>query len=329
MVDLESGLKNPTYDEVEIPENFGPVTVQVDEFKMKRFAFTQDDYSSMPNSDFQNNSTIASAGILANDLLQMFTTKYAPSDVVGLHTEEELWFYQPIKMNSEAILNAKYVEKYEKRGQGYVVMEAEARTISGQTLLKHRGTEIIRTAPAEIGGRGAASQSSGSKSRVNPIYPEMSEAFCYFNQDVRIGMHIKPLVKFTTMEQVAIFSRYGEFISSIHTNLQKARANNLDLPIVQGQQLVCYFTELLSIAFGDDWYPEGHLHVKFLEPAKVFDVIELNAVVVDIIETSSKHEYRLELWAKSDRNRLNAIGWAQASIMKTEIVSSKISKGVE
>jgi hypothetical protein len=42
--DLEAGTKDPTYENIEVPEDFGPVEVLVDDFKIKRFAFVADDF---------------------------------------------------------------------------------------------------------------------------------------------------------------------------------------------------------------------------------------------------------------------------------------------
>jgi hypothetical protein len=43
--DLEAGLKEPIFENLEIPEALGPVTITVDDHKIKRFSFTQDDYA--------------------------------------------------------------------------------------------------------------------------------------------------------------------------------------------------------------------------------------------------------------------------------------------
>ncbi|MEK8173751.1 hypothetical protein NKH77_46925 [Streptomyces sp. M19] len=43
-IDPEAGLKEPVFENLEIPEKLGPATVLVDDHKIKRYAFTQDDY---------------------------------------------------------------------------------------------------------------------------------------------------------------------------------------------------------------------------------------------------------------------------------------------
>src|SRR5215207_3333885 len=64
------------YELVEIPKEFGPVQVLVDDHKIKTYAFTQDDYQSWyfaDNSPF--GKRIGHAAILANVLLWLFLTE--------------------------------------------------------------------------------------------------------------------------------------------------------------------------------------------------------------------------------------------------------------
>lgn len=310
--DLEDGMKAPTYDQIVIPELFGPVKVLVDEKKVRRFSFTQDDNENLDSVADLPVRLIAPAGLLANDLLQMFTTKYAPSQVVGLHTEEQLWFRQPVMIGEVVTLSASFVDKFVKRGQGCVVMEAEARNEKGELLVSHRGVEIMRTAPAEVGGRG--STGGGSGRTVNPYYDAALPGIGTLDHDVLVGMHLDPIEKETTMEQVAVFSRIGEFVRSTHTDLRTVHENGMYLPIVQGQQLVCYMTELLTRAFGISWHRGGELHAKFLKPVKVFETLSIEGVITDINIDGDRKFFDLDLWVKSRDETLHAIGWARGWI---------------
>ena len=42
--DLEAGLKEPEFENLEIPEHLGPVKEIIDDHKIKRYAFELDDY---------------------------------------------------------------------------------------------------------------------------------------------------------------------------------------------------------------------------------------------------------------------------------------------
>ena len=99
------------YENIVLGEDFGPIEEVVDEYKVKKFAFMMDDYNPWCFGDSPFGKRIGHAGILANDLLQLFTQVYDANTVVGLHTQEELWFVNPIFVGERARLYGKYVEK--------------------------------------------------------------------------------------------------------------------------------------------------------------------------------------------------------------------------
>lgn len=323
--DLEAGLRAPEFDMLVVPEDFGPVEVVVDDYKVKRYAFALDAFSEIALHGAAEGRRIAQAGILANDLLQLFTLKYAPSQVVGLHTEEELWFERPIEVGTRVSLSGRYVEKYELRGQGYVVMEARALDERGRVCIRHRGVEIMRTAPAEVAGRGSAGDSA--KRRVSGEFDRSLPLIEKVTPLTPAGSGLSPVRKEISAEQMAVFSRVGEYVSNIHNDLRTARAAGLAAPIVQGQQLVCLLAERLLEAFGDSWLSSGYLHVKFLKPVEALDTVELGGVVTAIRADADGTHADLDVWVGSSGARLNAIGWASCRVGIAENDDSNVVRG--
>jgi acyl dehydratase len=309
--DLESGAKEPTYENIQIPEDFGPIEVLVDDLKIKRFAFVADDFGDWYLRESPWGPRIGQPGLLANDLLQMFTTRYAPSQVVGLHTTEELWWERPVLLGERVRLTARYVDKYEHRGQGSVVMVAEARDQKGDVLVRHRGVEIMRTRPGEVGGRGSAGAGEGP--RITGEFDTSLPLVERIHPSTVPGTGLRPLRKEVTFEQMAVFSRLGEFVRNIHNDLEKARDAGLDVPILQGQQQVCYFAERAVGAFGAAWFTGGWLKVKFLRPVNAFDVIEVGGVVREVSTDGPDAAVDLDMWIRGADGRLVTVGWARCA----------------
>jgi acyl dehydratase len=297
--DPEASLKAPVYENIEVPEDFGPVDLVVDEYKARRFAFAQGD--SLPTG-----ARTAPIGVLANDLLQMFTLHYAASQVVGLHTEEELWFDQPVPVDEPVTLTARYTEKYERRGQGHVVMVAEALDAQGRTLIRHRGVEIMRTAPAEVAGRGSAEVASSP--RVRAEWDERLPLVDQVTDDVPAGSGLVPLHCEATLEQMALFSRLGEGVANIHSDLRTARRAGLDLPIMQGQQLVCHLAGFLDDRIGPSFQYGGWLRVKFLKPVRATERFSLEGAVRGF-ETADGTRAACDVWVRREDGGLAAVGW--------------------
>lgn len=312
VADLEEGLKDPIFENLEIPETFGPVEVLVDDHKIKRFAFTQDDYDAwhLREGPFDG-QRIGHACLLGNDLLQLFTLKYAGSKTVGFHTEEQMWFDSPVVLNELVTLSGTYVEAYERRGQGYVVMEAQAIGEDGRSIIRHRGVEILRTVPGALAGRG-----SGTPDRkVSGEVPADARIVGCFGAETRPGDVLASLEKVITAEQAAVFSRNGEFVRNIHNDLDVARAGQLRLPLVQGQQQVGVIGQYLTAAFGKRWFSQGWLRVKFVNTLEVFEPFKLTAVVTEVTEVEEGSRIDIEVWIrrKSDL-KMTALGWASCVI---------------
>lgn len=312
--DLEEGLKEPKFENITIPEHFGPVQEIIDDHKIKRYAFELDDYLSwsMEEENPFGKERIAQAGLLTNDIVQLFTLAYRGSKVIGLHTEAQLWFKSPAKLNEVVTLEGAYTDAYERRGQGYVVLEAGVKGEDAREIVRYRGVEIFQTTPGNIAGRASASPDK----KVSGEVPKDARYIVEVPEDLKCGDALVPLKKTITAEQAAVFSRVGEFVINIHNNLETARVGNLRIPIVQGAQFFCTLTELMTRAFGADFFTDGWLRAKFIAPIKVFEPFEAAGIVTGVyLAEDGKKKVELEVWIRrSSDNRLAAIGWASCII---------------
>lgn len=309
--DLEANLKEPTFENLEIPEKFGPVWIVVDDHKVKRFAFEHDDYHPWFLQAGPEGERIGHAGLLSNDLVQLFTTRYRASRTVGLHTEEQMWFASPVRVGERVCLEGAYTEAYERRGQGYVVMEATATSEDGRVIVRHRGVEILRTMPGSVVGRGSAQI---GKERVTGVVPEGSALVDSLGRESAVGTGMRALRKSVTQEQASVFSRAGEYVKNIHNDLEVARAGGLARPIVQGQQQYCLVCELLVKAFGYRFFRDGWLRCKFVNALDVFDEVEIGGVVTGRVAQGDDVKLDMEVWVRRSDGTLTTVGWASCRV---------------
>jgi acyl dehydratase len=305
------GKKEGLYELVEIPEEFGPVEILIDDHKVKTYAFTQNDYNPWYFSNSPFGKRIAHSSILANDLLSLFLTKYDPNTIIGLHTQEELTFHSPIFVDEKVTLKGTYVDKYEKRGKGYAVMEAEARGEDGRLLVKHRGIEIMRV---HAGSVVAKQTEKNVEKKVTGEYNKNIPPVEKAHVNIEIGTPIAPIVKHTSPEQSAVYSWAGRYVKNIHNNLEQAQKAGLSLPLVQGQQQVGYLTELLTNFFGASWFTSGSEKIKFIRPVAVGEVVTARGLVTDKKAENGQTRLELEVWVENINGELTAVGWADALI---------------
>ncbi|HEX3804684.1 MAG TPA: MaoC family dehydratase N-terminal domain-containing protein [Solirubrobacteraceae bacterium] len=308
MLGYSDEKKEGLYELVEVPEEFGPVERLVDDYKIKAFAFSQDDYNEWyftDNTPFQRR--IAPAGVLANDLMAIFLTKY--HSVVGLHTEEELRFHTPVFAGERVTLTGRYVDKYIKRGMGHVVLDTMAHGEDGRLVMQHHGTEVMRVAAGAVVGRQSA---EAVPKRVTGEFDKDREPATAARLDLHPGTPTETLTKVTHQDQMSVFSLAGQYVRNVHNDLDIARRAGLEKTLMQGQQQVCYAIELMTRFFGAAWFTSGRLRVKFIAPVYVDEIIEVQGVVTGASSDDEGERLDLEVWIRNGAGALSTVGWASA-----------------
>jgi acyl dehydratase len=302
------------YENIELGEDFGPIEEVVDDYTVKKFAFMMDDYHPWYFGDSPFGKRIGHAGIFANDLLQLFTQVYDPNTVVGLHTQEELWFVNPVFVGERVRLYGQYVEKYERRGKGYVVMEADARGEDGRVLLRHRGVEILHIELGPVVGKSTA---EAVEKRVTGEYRKDVEPVTRAWPGILPGTPLAPLVKQVMQDQIAVFSGVGKHLRNIHTDIEVARKAGLSNTLAQGMMETIYLTELLTRFFGRSWFITGWEKMKFIAPVPSGETVTARGVVTGESTGAEGTRMELEIWCENSAGKMTAAGWASARVTES------------
>ncbi|MFR9731125.1 hypothetical protein ACL03H_18015 [Saccharopolyspora sp. MS10] len=303
-----TGTKTATFENIEIPEEFGPFEMVVDERVVNNYAFAQDD-PGVRLTDARGRPAVSPI-VLSNELLFLFYARYDGNTAQGLHTHEELSLHSPVALGEVVTLSGRYVETEVRRGKGYVVMEAEARGADGRLLLRHRGTEIMRVHAADVVGRSTAPAPprlvTGEALDVEPA--------ARASWDLAARTPIRPVRKHISQEQMYVFSWGGRGFSNIHTDAAGARRSGMDRTVAQAMQQVGYLAQLLGSFHGDAWIGGGHLSVKFVRPFYVDEVVTARGAVLGEIDHDGERHLESEVWVENEQGAKTAVGWAHAPI---------------
>ncbi|MEU6643464.1 MaoC family dehydratase [Saccharomonospora sp. NPDC046836] len=306
---MTSQLKEARYELVEVPEPMGPVTVTVDRRKVLDYAYSEDDFGSWYFGDSPFGGPVGHPLVLANDLLFLFYENYDGNTAQGLHTHERLTFHAPIPVGETVTIQGGYVEKYERRGQGYVVLEAEARGADGRLLVRHVGKEIMRTVAGEVVGQRRAAHDERPRTvrgTVDASLPVVGRA----RLDVPEHAAIPSRTTTFTQDQMSVFSWAGRGYANVHTHSDKAAASGLDRTIVQAQQQTGLIIANLVEVFGATFFTSGELDLRFVSPAFVGEELTTSGAVVGV--TDGRLE--LEVWVDKADGTRTALGWASARV---------------
>ncbi|QHY96034.1 MaoC like domain protein [Streptomyces sp. S4.7] len=304
-----SHLKEARYELVEIPEPMGPVSVTVDRRKVLDHAYSEDDFGSWYFQDSPFGGPVGHPLVLANDLLFLFYEKYDGNTAQGLHTHEHLTFHSPVKVGETVTIEGGYTHKYERRGQGYVALDAEARGADGRLLVRHTGKEIMRAVAGEITGQNRTAGDVRSRTvlgTVDTTVPALDRA----RPDAPARAALPRRTTVFTQDQMSVFSWAGRGYANVHTAPDKAAASGLDRTIVQAQQQTGFLIANLIDVFGKAFFTSGELDLRFVSPAFVGDELTAGGAVAGV--TGDRLE--LEVWVDKADGTRTALGWASAQV---------------
>lgn len=306
------GTKEGNYENAQVGERFGPYTYPVDDFTVKLFAFAQDDYNPWCFSDENPfGKRIAHAACFNNDLLHVFFTHYNPDHVVGLHTQEELWFHHPAFVGENVTISAEYTDKYVKRGKGYIELRSQLVGEDGRLIVTHQGAEIMRIMGSQLTGeRTAKVEGDKVTGEFDAAIPEALRA----SEDLAEGTPVKGLKKTTTTYQTQAFSWGGMFFDTIHSNIHTAKAAGYDNLVVQGQQQVSFITQMLADFFGESWYRSGHEKIKILKPSLAGETLTFRGAVRRTTVEEEGTRLHLHVWGRDAKGDMTVCGWADSLV---------------
>lgn len=310
---IDLSLREPTYEAVIVGEEIGPVEVLADDHYLRQGTFAVDDYRPWHTSaDAHPMGQLVPSTAVLRDLVAHFCTIYDASRVVGLHQREEVWFHRPIPLGTRMRYTGRYIDKYERRGKGYVVFEAEARdTEDGGLLVRQISTEIMRIPENVQLGSGSAAP---PEDRVAGTWAEGVEPAASAHAGIAPGTPIVPLSKIAYQDQMSVFSGCNRQWSNIHTDIDVATRAGFRDTLAQGAMETCWSGELLGRFFGESWLTSGWIRQVYLKPVYRGDTITLRGVVKGTEPAEDGTRLTLEVWAENQDGVMTAAGWASGKL---------------
>jgi len=301
-------LERPTFDAIRVGDELGPVRLRVDDHFRRRYGFTVEDATAR---DAPDGSAVTALAVV-NDLLRLFNTRFDPDDDFGIHQKEEIWLHAPVPVGEELVLTGRFTEKYVRRGKGYYVAEAEARSAGDGALhVRHRITEIAELPPGTPmgtgdGGATAARTVRGEAAPGRPLARRIADA--------RPGDPVAgPRVEMR-QDQMSIFSNVHAFWRSVHTDLEMAQRAGHERTLAQGLMGASWIGQMARDLFGETWEHSGHLDLRFLVPVHAGDVLSTHGVVLERTGGDGSERAELEVWIENQRGERVTVGWVDGDV---------------
>ena len=112
---------------------------------------------------------------------------------------------------------------------------------------------------------------------------------------LHIGDEVPPFERRITREMAEI---HGAPMRNFHTVLADAQALGFPDLVIAGPLFTCFFSEMLTRAFGADWITSGRLEFKLLKPVLANQTIRARGVVTGRESQAEGTRLSLDLWCE-------------------------------
>ena len=238
---------------------------------------------------------VAPPTVLAAASLRFIDT-IAPVPPGTLHARQELDIAAALRLDRRPIGYGQFVEKYERRGRRWFVFEIRWRDETGLILGRTRTTMAF---PDKVETSDAPA--SAPATETEPAGPELPSISRTLTQE-----------RMTAYTEDSANSRRGK---SIHTDPDVAKVAGFPTTVAQGMMAADYISEMMTNAFGKEWFEYASLSLSFLKPMLCGDTITARAHLSSETLEGAVVRKVYAVWAENQDGAKVAAGTAASLVM--------------
>jgi acyl dehydratase len=283
-----------SYEAIEIGQQFGPYYYPMKE-RIARVLQATENAHPWQHGRSPWGPPVAPPSIIGGACMR-FVDFIAPIPPGTLHARQEIETLAALRTDRQPIAYGKFVEKYEKRGRRWAVLESRWRDETGLLIAHGRTTlafpERIETKDDEAKPETPAGERKG---------------------------HLEPIRRTITQEKINAFSEdsvNAQRGTSIHVNEDFAKKAGYETTIAQGMMAADYISELMTGVLGKEWFENANLSLQFLKPILCGVTVSVNGHLQSETPEGAVMRRVYELWAENDSGEALAAGTAGSLVMR-------------
>ena len=109
------------------------------------------------------------------------------------------------------------------------------------------------------------------------------------------GMNLPEVRKIITQENINLYAEASRDFNPIHIDEDFAKKTPLGGTIAHGMLILAYVSQMMSVAFGQNWLAGGKLNVRFKTPARPGDSITVSGRISRIEEDEGQTSIRCDV----------------------------------
>ncbi len=130
------------YKNVNIGDSLEPVTVKITPDSVKNYGALMDDLNSYYSDNPDFGGPVVHSSFASILIFRLFNERFPP-EPGGIHARQEFDFRQPMRIGMQVKISGKIVDKYEKKGRKYVIIEIRIEDDDGNAMVTGRTYSIV------------------------------------------------------------------------------------------------------------------------------------------------------------------------------------------
>ncbi|HUF53163.1 MAG TPA: MaoC family dehydratase [Dehalococcoidia bacterium] len=279
-----------TYDSIEVGRKYGPWEYQLAE-RFPRYLEAAENAHAWHSGRSPWGPPVAPPTLLGLAAMRMMD-EVGPVPPGTLHARQEIETAAALRLDRRPHAYGEFIDKYEKRGRKYFKFQTRWRDETG-IILGH--------------------------STVTMVYPpESDEERAPSGERPERKGELSGITRTVTQEKMTAYAEDSANVArgeSIHIDPNVAKAAGFERTVANGLIAADYIGELMTDAFGKDWFEDAGLSVAFLKPILQGDTVTTNARLSETVSEGAVERRVYEVWAENQDGDAVAAGHAYSLVI--------------
>lgn len=132
-------------------------------------------------------------------------------------------------------------------------------------------------------------------------------------EDVPVGFEVPAFGRTITREMALV---HGAPMKNFHTVVEDARAMGFPDVVIAGPMFVCFYSEMFTRFFGEDWITGGRLDFKLYKPVFANQTLTARAVVSGHEPADDGVRVLLDVWCEREEDGIQTNGGTASVLLK-------------
>jgi len=136
--------------------------------------------------------------------------------------------------------------------------------------------------------------------------------------DLKKGHALPVLKKKVTFERIRDYAYVSGDLNPLHIDNNFAQKTSFGGIVAHGMLTLAYVSEMMTKLFGEDWFSNGHLDMRFKNPARPGDELTLSGEVISVVRKKTGTIIKCDILCENQNAKPVLMGTCRVRLSRKE-----------